>query len=103
MALTFSQGRQSGQAPFRSRYADLDYTAADAFKPFKDQVDTQKKKVDEKIDAFRKAREEMDNVSDTSMWGEHYDTLKKKQSFSPLRRSWTDTWTPRTVSSGTSK
>ena len=78
MALTFSQGRQSGQAPFRSRYADLDYTAADAFKPFKDQVDTQKKKVDEKIDAFRKSREEMENVSDTSMWGEHYDTLRQK-------------------------
>ena len=78
MALTFSQGRQSGQAPIRSRYANLDYTASKAAKPFTDQVAAQKKELDDKVEAFRKARKEMEDVSDTSMWGEHADILKKK-------------------------
>jgi hypothetical protein len=79
MALTFSQGRQSGQAPFRSRYADLsDLTAEKVLKPIDDFLEDSKQKEKERVEAHKEARGKINAVSTVNLWDDDYDYLRQK-------------------------
>lgn len=79
MALTFSQGRQSGQAPFRSRYADLsDLTAEKVLKPIDNFLEDSKQKEKERVEAHKESRGKINAVSTVSLWDDDYDYLRQK-------------------------